>query len=339
MSDHGRPQSATRSRLGSVLRVAGGFAGGAVAAVAFYVLRLDPKSVAGHILAAPWWVTIGCVASGFVLLALQSLRQYIVMQPLLGLRYSQALRAQIVGAMFNVLLPARSGDLLRVQYLGRRTGGSRSAILGAQLVDRWLDWCGWFPIVFVLAVTSTLPRWLYWAFALLGTLLAAWGGGMTLLSRSGMVLRQDSRLGKMIQSFRVGVQSFRSKRTVALGLAVSPLPWLWETLALEWAGHAFGVHLSFATAFCVLVGFNIGTVVPSPGSIGSLETGGMAVLASFGVDHSAALAFVTVYHFAQLLPTVAAGIAILLAEGEVLFGGRLGQRVARALPSLSSRHA
>jgi uncharacterized membrane protein YbhN (UPF0104 family) len=92
-------------------------------------------------------------------------------------------------------------------------------------------------------------------------------------------------------------------------------------------------------AFCVLVGFNIGTVVPSPGSIGSLETGGTAVLASFGVDPSTALAFVAVYHFAQLLPTVTAGIAILLAEGEVLFGGRFGQRNPTALPPLSSPHA
>jgi uncharacterized protein (TIRG00374 family) len=179
----------------------------------------------------------------------------------------------------------------------------------------------------------------YWTFGLLAALLAAWAVGMGLLSRSGMASQRDSRLGKMIQSFRGGVQTFRSKRTLALGLIVSPLPWLWETLALEWAGHAFGVHLSFAMAFCVLVGFNIGTVVPSPGSIGSLETGGTAVLASFGVDPSTALAFVTVYHFAQLLPTVAAGIAILLAEGEVLFGGRLGQRSPTAMPPLASRHA
>jgi uncharacterized protein (TIRG00374 family) len=339
MSNQGPPQNATKSRVGSVFRVACSFAGGALAAAAFYLLRLDPKIVAGHILAAPWWITLGCIASGFVLFGLQSLRQYIVMQPLLGLRYTQALRAQIVGAMFNVLLPARSGDLLRVQYLSRRTGGSRPAILGAQVVDRWLDWCGWFPIVLALAVTSILPRWVYWTFALLAALLAAWGGGMILLSRSGVVLRQDSRLGKMIQSFRGGVQAFRSRRTVILGLAVSPLPWLWESLALEWAGHAFGVHLSFAMAFCVLVGFNIGTIVPSPGSIGSLETGGTAVLASFGVDPSAALAFVTVYHFAQLLPTVTAGIAILLAEGEVLFGAGAGRRNPTALPSLSSPHA
>ena len=96
MSDQGPPQRAPESRVRSVFRVAAGFAGGALAAAAFFVLRLDPKSVERHILAAPWWVTLGCVASGFILLALQSLRQWVVMRPLLAIRYSQVLRAQIV---------------------------------------------------------------------------------------------------------------------------------------------------------------------------------------------------------------------------------------------------
>jgi hypothetical protein len=40
----------------------------------------------------------------------------------------------------------------------------------------------------------------------------------------------------------------------------------------------------------------------------------------FGVDQSAALGFMFVYHFSQLLPGIALGAAILVAEGEKLFG-------------------
>jgi hypothetical protein len=38
------------------------------------------------------------------------------------------------------------------------------------------------------------------------------------------------------------------------------------------------------------------------------------------VDQSRALAFMFVYHFAQLLPGVAAGVGVLVAQGERLLG-------------------
>jgi uncharacterized membrane protein YbhN (UPF0104 family) len=70
----------------------------------------------------------------------------------------------------------------------------------------------------------------------------------------------------------------------------------------------------------VLIGFNVAMVVPSPGAVGSVETGGTAALVFFGVDQSKALAFMFVYHFTQLLPGIATGMGILVAEGEKLFG-------------------
>jgi len=72
------------------------------------------------------------------------------------------------------------------------------------------------------------------------------------------------------------------------------------------------VHLTYTRAFCVLVGFNIAMLIPSPGALGSLETGGTAALVFFGVDQSNALAFMLVYHMTQLLPAIGAGAAVLL---------------------------
>jgi uncharacterized membrane protein YbhN (UPF0104 family) len=242
------------------------------------------------------------------------------MRPLLGLRYAQAYRAQVVGMMFNAVLPARGGDLLRVQYLGRRTGKSRSTILGTEVVDRWLDWWGWFPVLGVLALTGPVPTWLYEALGLFAALLGSWAVAMIVLGRRGYVPRPGSRFGGAYLAFRNGVQAFHSRRVLLLALAVAPLPWLWEAFAIRTAAQGFGIHLTLATAFSVLIGFNVAMVVPSPGGIGSVETGGTAALMYFGVDHSKALAFMFVYHFTQLLPGIATGAAILVAEGEKLFG-------------------
>jgi glycosyltransferase 2 family protein len=311
----------TRSRVRTAARTLLGLAAGlAVAAVAGWWLGVKPREVLQHILGVPAWVVVFCVLSSYVVLAFQALRWHSVMGPLLGLPYGQAYRAQVVGMMFNAILPARGGDLLRVQYLGRRTGKSRATILGTEAVDRWLDWWGWFPVLFVVALTGPVPRWLYEALGLFALILGSWGTTMVVLSRRGFVPKRGSRFGAAFASFRTGIEAFRSRRMVVLALAIAPLPWLWESFAIRLAAHAFGIELSLAMAFSVLIGFNVAMLVPSPGAVGSVETGGTAALVYFGVDQSAALGFMFVYHFSQLLPGIALGAAILVAEGEKLFG-------------------
>ena len=44
-----------------------------------------------------------------------------------------------MGYLANNVLPARLGELVRAHYLGRRTGVSRSAILGTIVVERVVD--------------------------------------------------------------------------------------------------------------------------------------------------------------------------------------------------------
>jgi hypothetical protein len=296
-------------------------AGLAVAGATGYFLKVDPAEVARHALTMAPWALVLCVLSGFVVMALQALRWHSVMGPLLGLRYGQAYRTQIVGMMFNALLPFRGGDFLRVQYLGRRTGKSRATIFGTEIVDRWLDWWGWIPVILVLSLVSSVPPWVFKAMAAFATILVSWGGGMILLTRRGYEPRPGTRFAAIYGALRTGVNAFRGRRMWLIALVIAPLPWLWEAIVLTTAPRGVGIHISLPMAYCVLVGMNLAAVVPSPGQIGTVEAGGTAALAFFGVDHSKALAFMIVYHFAQLLPRIVAGVAILVAEGESLFGG------------------
>jgi uncharacterized membrane protein YbhN (UPF0104 family) len=90
-------------------------AGLAVAGVTGYLLKVNPGEVVRYALQMEPWALALCVVSGFVVMAFQALRWHSVMGPLLGLRFGQAYRTQIVGMMFNALLPLRGGDFLRVQ--------------------------------------------------------------------------------------------------------------------------------------------------------------------------------------------------------------------------------
>jgi uncharacterized membrane protein YbhN (UPF0104 family) len=238
----------------------------------------------------------------------------------LGLRYAQAYRAQVVGTMFNAILPARGGDLLRVQYLGRRTGKSRAKILGTEVVDRWLDWWGWIPVMIGLAITGGVPRWIFTVFAAFGGVLVAAALGLMLLVHVGRGLAPGSKFANAYRGFREGARAFVSYRSLFIAWVVAPLPWIWESLVLRWAAQGFGIHLTVAQGFSVLVGLNLGMFIPSPGAIGSMETAGTAALVLCGAARPAALAFMFVYHVTQLAPGLAAGVAILVAEGELLFG-------------------
>src|SRR5579863_5958400 len=101
-----------RLALRALLGLLTGFA--VLAALSWYK-GIDPAEVARDVAGVPPWGLAGCFASAYVVFACQSLRWHAVMGPLLGLRYTQAYRAQAVGAMFNII-GFRAGDLLRVQY-------------------------------------------------------------------------------------------------------------------------------------------------------------------------------------------------------------------------------
>jgi uncharacterized membrane protein YbhN (UPF0104 family) len=258
-------------------------------------------------------------AGALILLGLQSLRWWIVMRPLLDLTYGQAYRAMMVGFFFNVLLPARGGDLLRVQYLGKRTGVSRAKLLGTEIVDFWSDKWGWVAAFPVVCLFGTPPAWLFRALLLIGFAVVSVG---VVLALMGSGLWRGARMPRFVQNLRDGFAVNHWKRLLAVETLVAPLPWLWETLVIALAGHALGLDLSPMQAFAALTAFNVATAVPSPGNAGSFEAGGTLALAAFGVDKETALAFIFLYHLTQVVPGFLGGLLVLAVEGEQLFGRR-----------------
>jgi uncharacterized membrane protein YbhN (UPF0104 family) len=152
-------------------------------------------------------------------------------------------------------------------------------------------------------------------------LLLLWGVAMVVLTRRGWEPRPGSRFAAVYTSVRGGVVAFRARRTWTIAFLIAPLPWLWEAFAIWVTTRAFGIVISPTDAFCVLVAFNLAMFVPSPGGVGTVEAGGATALVLFGAGRAQAIAYMFAYHFAQLLPAVLTGAAILVGEGEHLFGG------------------
>jgi glycosyltransferase 2 family protein len=256
-------------------------------------------------------------AGGLILMALQALRWWVVMRPLLTLSYGQAYRALMVGFAFNVLLPARGGDLLRVQYLGRRTGKSRAKLLGTEIVDFWSDKWGWVAAFPLVCLVGTPPAWLFRALLLIAGAVVLVGG---LLALMGSGLWRGPRMPAFVSNLRDGFAVNHWKRLLLVETLIAPLPWLWETFVIALASHAVGLDLTPMQAFAALTAFNVATAVPSPGNAGSFEAGGTLALAAFGIPKETALAFIFLYHLTQIVPGFVGGVLVLVVEGEQIFG-------------------
>jgi uncharacterized membrane protein YbhN (UPF0104 family) len=298
---------------------------GALVAVAL-TLGISQREVFARLAGVPAWPLAAAAAGSLVLLALQTLRWWIVMRPVVPLRYAQAYAALAVGFLCNVVLPARAGDLIRVQYLGKKTGISRAKLLGTELVDFWSDKWGWIASFPILCLLGTPPAWLFKALALIGSVVIGVAGLLALMASGRLRGRGPEWLGNL----RDGFAANHWKRLLVVETLIAPLPWLWETVVIMIASRAFGLDLSPMQAFAVLTAFNVATVVPSPGNIGSFETGGTLALVLLGIPRESALAFLFAYHLTQVLPGVLLGAGILSVEGYALFGRRGVLRVGLA---------
>jgi uncharacterized membrane protein YbhN (UPF0104 family) len=249
---------------------------------------------------------------GLGVAALQSLRWWYVTRPLLAIRYRDALGAVLVGSFFNTVLPARAGDVLRVQFLSGRSGVSRAALFGTELVDFWTDKSGWLPAFALLLATGTPPAWMYRVLVLLAGVVATLLGvaffGRRLLAKTALGEGWRARLAG-------GIAASSPRRLVAAALGIAALPWLWETVVLLGATRAAGIHLEPVQGFALLTAFNVAAVIPVPGSVGLHEAASSAVLVSFGVPLERAVAFALLYHASQLLPVLVGGAVSLLLRG------------------------
>ena len=316
-----------RPRWLTVLRTVGGVGLGiGSAALVARFMGIGLGDLVASVRGAHLWPLLAAVGGTFVLVALQALRWWRVVRPVLPLRYREAFSAMLVASAFNVLIPARGGDVLRIQYLGKRTGTSRVTLLGTELLDYWSDKAGWLLAFLITWVVSLVgwrqsPQpWLLHAIGVLA-LLVLGSGVLVGIAHLPVLRRLSPRLDpgpRWLQKLRSGFRAHDLRSLVEVVGVLSPLPWLWEVPVIMVAAHALELSLSPMVAFALLTAANLGTVVPVPGGAGSFEAAGAFALAAAGVPHHAAFAFVLLYHLSLLGPMLVAGVGLVVLQGRSL---------------------
>ncbi len=202
----------------------------------------------------------------------------------------------------NVILPLRTGELLRPLYLKRwHAPSTYKELLGWTLVDKCLQ------------VIAVLP------FLLVGLYLFAADPQLSLVLRNaGLVF------GGVLILLTVGFVGWMRRRVrqdLGAQAGVTPRAWLWATFwALVMWGASFGVYyfavgdVKIALALLVVVGFGSG--IPSlPAGVGAYEAAFLWVGERAHLPHDPVLALAVVTHVVHLLTTLAVGIPVLLWWG------------------------
>lgn len=262
---------------------------------------------------------------------------YLAAFPVRALRWRLILRTQkvlsgkeimvpvFVGYMANNLLPARTGEIYRAHFLGRRAGVSRSGVAASIVVERTFD--GLMLVVVIMLVLVLFPdsKFLGGAAFLTGLIfltLAALllfysfaadksnrflGRGLGLLPR---LLRE--RLRDRPKVFLRGIRGISTARDLTVVSGYTLCIWLLEACAIALVLASFQVSVpleGFALVYALVA---LSTTLPSgPGYVGPYQYAFVLSLGAFAISSETALAVSVAAQLAFFGSVTAIGLALL----------------------------
>ena len=271
------------------------------------------------------------MAAGLVYLSsfpVRALRWQLVLRALKALPLKDLIAPVFVGYMANNVLPARTGEIYRAHFLGRRAGMSRSGVAASIVVERTFD--GLMLVCAILLVFVLFPQeqylggtalvtgavFLTLAAALLYYRLAVdkahrvMDRGLELLPRA---LRD--RLISRLDSFLQGIRGISTVGGFLKAGSYTALVWIMDACAIALVVISFGVTLPPIGFVLVSSLVALSTTLPSgPGYVGPLQYAFVLSLGTFAVSRETALAISVVTQLALLGSVTFIGLAFLLRE-------------------------
>jgi len=287
-----------------------------------------------------WWILPG-IAVYFVAVWARAWRWHYLLRPIQKISTWSMFPITCIGYMGNNIYPARAGEVLRAIILKRKEGVPISASLATIIVEKVFDAVVMMGFVFVnlpelakvgaansgfvgnIQEVALIGTGIFIA-ALLIFILAALFPNITAHIVQWFIDRIIPgrirvRTSGILHKFLDGLASLRSPKNVLMVFLTSVLIWLLETGKYWFVMHAFpgnGFPVSFFALMLMNGVVNLVTIIPSaPGYIGTFDAAGIAVLAAYGVDPSAAAGYTIVLHVALWLPITLLGAYYMMREG------------------------
>lgn len=268
----------------------------------------------------PSWIA-AAIAVNLAVLVFQSARWLALVKPLApGASLLSAFRATITGFTVSTFIPARGGELSRVEMFGRETGLPRMVVMGSVLLDTLVNASVLLLGAALLPFFVAVPLWLRpggWA----ALCLFSFGATVVFALRPRHVpdAVDDSRrvpmlrgLSAMVTQVRQGLGATARPKALAWSLSASLAAWMLEVKVTTFSLRAVGLHLPLGPTLLVLLAVNIALALPvaTPANIGTLEIAATLALVELGVSKERAVAFAVAYHLLQIVPVALIGLGI-----------------------------
>ena len=300
-------------------------------AVGILLWRVDLRALTASIAAADFrWL-----AASFALFFLMFLFRAWRWARLLGLdprtKLGVTWHANIIGYMFNILLPLRLGELARAWIIAKKTDVGIARALSAVMVERLVDLAS--VIVLFAGFAQVVPmRASFNRAALFGAtafvialaavvVLVVKGESTERWVRGRFGERSETWLGRF-RDIRMAFRSIGTARGMFTCGALSIAVWVTAILTAELCMKGFlPVETSLTKAGLMVVTANLGGALPSaPGGLGIVQGfATSALVVPFGIDEGRALAFVLVWSLGQQLVLVLLGLFSMVRVG-ISFG-------------------
>lgn len=261
---------------------------------------------------------LGRLVAGFVFsslaLGLRSVRWRVLLNAGAQIPLTTVFWANAFGYMGNNVLPARMGELMRVEALKRRHDVSRTYLLATALIERVMD--AGVLVLFTsaaLLLTPELPEWLHRASKTFSVLSGA--GILTLFllphadKQVSRMLGKVPKLAGVVSRFMHGLRSLHSWWRAVQFLFLTLVIWPLDSYVGVIVADSIGVKLDFQTSLVVLAALGLSSAVPStPGYVGVFQFVAVNVLRPFGVPDADALAWIFLFQATNYLSQLVFGL-------------------------------
>jgi uncharacterized membrane protein YbhN (UPF0104 family) len=253
------------------------------------------------------------------------------------LTYAEVGRSLIVGYTMNNLLPARLGELFRVDFVKREYGVARSAVLGSVIMERLADALAVlalfsFGLIFAPFKADASALMLAGLGAAIGVAFVIGGLCVVVFWRERLLRDRLRWLSERLEILSRSITTLGPRRVVAVG-ALTAVIWAFELVAYAAVMRGFGVAVDLAGLGLICGSAAFSTLLPSaPGYVGSLQAAFVLAFSALGFEPVLGLLSATALQILLLGSMTVVGLSLLFAghlrhAASLFSGGERGSRL------------
>jgi glycosyltransferase 2 family protein len=292
--------------------------------VVFLLYKIDFRSVISVLKSFDVIILYSLFGIYIISFAIRTVRWKFLIKIRENLPVGIVFKSLAIGYMINNLLPAKVGELARMEYLKRKCGLGRSFLLGTIFTERLLDVLMVLTMLIVSVLLSETVRLIIqdktWFFLFILLLLVVFvffmysGKGIEWFVKIAPT-RLKSRFEQIILSFNSGIHFLKDRKLFGVVGVLTLLIWGLTLLANFLILYGLGITLSFYAYLFVVAAGVFGFVIPSTsGGIGVYHAIATSALLLFGVEPPVAMSFAIIAHAFDFFPAIHIGGVVVLYD-------------------------